>query len=89
MIIRLLVFFLSCDSPCVQIEKCIIIIIVIVVVGGGGGSGGFILVCRDFGRMFYHLCPTRAFFPLPEVEISSCTLIPLFMPESVDSGSAS
>ena len=52
------------------------------------GGGGFFLTCEDFGRMFNHSFPACAFC-LFEVEISSRTLIPLFMPGSVHSGSAS
>ena len=64
--------------------------------------GGFLLACEDFGRMFDHLFPACAFFlsfrfffssffssSLFEVEISSRTPVPLFMPESVHSRSAS
>ena len=51
--------------------------------GGGGGGGGSFLPCEDFGRMFDHSFP--AFY----VEISLHTLIPLFRPGSVHSGSAS
>ena len=50
-------------------------------------GGGFFLVCEGFGRMFDHLFPACAFFFF-KVEISSRTLIPLFMLESVHSGSA-
>ena len=53
----------------------------------GSIGGGFILTGEDFGRMFDHLLPTCIFFF--EVEISSRTLIPLFMPGSVHSGSVS
>ena len=45
-----------------------------------GGIGGFFLACEDFGRMFDH--SFSRFF-------RSRTLIPLFRPGSVDSGSAS
>ena len=51
-----------------------------------GGDGGFCLVCEDFGRMFDNLFPTCTFFW--GVEIGSLTLIPLFRPRSVHSGSA-
>ena len=66
---------------------------VVVVIGSltrvsGGGGGGFFLACEDFGRMFDHSFPACALFFF-EVEISSRTLIPLFMPGSVHSGSAS
>ena len=52
---------------------------------------GFFLACEDFGRMFDNSSPACAFFFLFsfKVEISSRTLIPLFRPESVHSGSAS
>ena len=53
---------------------------------------GFFLTCEDFGRMFDHSFPTCALnfcFLLIEVEISLYTLIPLYMPGSVHSGSAS
>ena len=53
--------------------------------GSGGGGGGFFLACEDLGRMFDH-SPPALFF---KVEISSRTLIPLFMPGSVHSGSVS
>ena len=52
-----------------------------------GGGVGFFLACEDFGRMFDF--PACTFFFFFEVEISSHTLIPLFMPGSVHSGSAS
>ena len=54
---------------------------------GGGGSGGFFLAYEDFGRMFGNSFPACTFFF--KVEICLCTLIPLFRPESVHSGSAS
>ena len=49
-------------------------------------GGGFFLACEDFGRMFDHTLPACAFSPI--VGISSHTLIPLFAPRSVYSGSA-
>ena len=52
------------------------------------GGGGFFFACEDLGRMLDHLFPTCAFLCVC-VEISSCTLIPLFMPGSIHSGSAS
>ena len=55
-------------------------------------GGGFFLSCEDCGRVFDHLFPACAFFLFFIfflVEISSRTLIPLSMPESVHSGSAS
>ena len=57
--------------------------------GGGGDSGSFFLACEDFGRIFDHSFPDCAIFFFFEVEISSSTLIQLFMPGSVHSGSAS
>ena len=54
--------------------------------------GEFFLACEDFGSVFDHLFPgcTFFFFFFCEVEIiSSRTLISLFMPKSVQSGSAS
>ena len=46
-------------------------------------GGGFILACEDFGRMFNHLFSSCAFllffFLFFKVEISSHTLIPLFV----------
>ena len=51
-------------------------------------GGGFFLTCDDFGRMFEHSFPACTFFYI-KVEISSHTLIPLFRPGSVHSGSAS
>ena len=48
----------------------------------GTKCGGFFLACEDFGRMFDSSFPTCAFF---KVEISLCTLIPLFRPGSVHS----
>ena len=46
---------------------------------------------QGFWRMFYHSFPACAFFSLSffKVEISSCTLIPLFRPGSVHSSSVS
>ena len=54
----------------------------------GNCGGGFFRDCEDLGRMFDHSFPacTFCFF---EAEISSRTLIPLFMPGSIHSGSAS
>ena len=53
-------------------------------------GGGFFLACEDFGRMFDHSFPVCTFFFFFfKVEISSRTLILLFMPGSVHSGSAS
>ena len=51
----------------------------------------FFLVCEDLGRMFDSSFPTCTFLVLFLflVEISSRTLIPLFRPGSVHSGSAS
>ena len=60
--------------------------------GGGGGGGGFCLG-EDQGRMFDQSLPAGAFVVVVvvvvKVEISSRTLIPLFTPGSVHSGSAS
>ena len=47
------------------------------------------LAYEDFGKMFDRLFPACVFFFFFEVKISSRTLIPLFMPGSVHSGSAS
>ena len=56
--------------------------------GGGGDGGGFILACEVFGKcLTVHSQPFTFFFF--NVEISSRTLIPLFTPGSVHSGSAS
>ena len=49
--------------------------------------GGFFLVCKNLGGMFSNSFPACTFFF--KVEISLRTLIPLFMPGSVHSGSAS
>ena len=51
----------------------------------------FFLACNNFRGMFDHSFPACSFFFsfFFEVEISSCTQIQLFMPESVHSGSAS
>ena len=43
------------------------------------GGGGFTLASKDFGRMFDHSPPAFFFFFFFNVEISSHTLIPLFM----------
>ena len=51
--------------------------------------GGFFLACEDFGRMFDHPFPVCAFSFLFEMEISSRTLVLVFMPGSVHSSSAS
>ena len=51
--------------------------------------GGFFCTCKDFRRMFDHSFLACAFFFNLEVEISSCTLIPLFVPGLVHSGSVS
>ena len=58
------------------------------------GHGGVVLAfssrARILGRMFDNSFPACAFFLLFfKVEISSCTLIPLFRPGSVHNGSAS
>ena len=52
------------------------------------GGCGFILACKDFGRMFDPSCPACSFFfsSFFKVEISWLSLIPLFMPGSVHSG---
>ena len=59
-------------------------------------SGGFFLAWQDCGKMFDHSFPACAFllslslfFFFFEMDISSRTLIPRFMPGSVHSGSAS
>ena len=54
--------------------------------GEFSGGGGFFLACEDFGRMFDNSFPACAFFF--KVEINSRTLIPLFRPGLVHSGSA-
>ena len=59
------------------------------IIGGGGGGGGFFLAFEDFGRMFDNLLPACAFKKIFLVEISSRTLITLFVPGSVHNGSAS
>ena len=56
--------------------------------GGGGSGGGFFLACEDLGRMFDHSFSACAFFFFL-VEGNSRTLITLFRPGSVHSGSAS
>ena len=45
------------------------------------GGGGFILACKDFGVNVQPFIPCLPFFFFFWVEISSCTLIPLFMLE--------
>ena len=57
--------------------------------GSGSGGGGFFLACVDFGRMLDPSFPACAAFFFFKVKISSRTLIPLFRPGSVHSGSAS
>ena len=56
-----------------------------------GGDGGFFLACEDFECLTIHspsaLSLIFSFFF--EMEISLCTLIPLFMLGSVQNGSAS
>ena len=54
----------------------------------GGGGGGFFLACEDYGRMFDKSFPACGWFVFL-VEISLRTLIPLFTPGLVHSGSAS
>ena len=55
-----------------------------------GSYGGFFFACEDFERMFDHSVPACAFFFFFfEVEISSRTLILLFMPRSSHSDSGS
>ena len=54
------------------------------------GGDGFFLAREDFGRMFHYSFPVGAFFFFfCKAEISSRTLIQIFMPGSVHSGSAS
>ena len=50
-------------------------------------GAGFFLTCKDLGRMFDRSVPTCIFFFKAEISLS--TLIPLFTPELVHSGSAS
>ena len=58
--------------------------------GGGGGGGGFFPRSRGFWENVRPFIPLLRFFHfIFKVEISSCTLIPLFRPGSVHSGSAS
>ena len=54
-----------------------------------GNGRGFLLSSEDFGRMLDHSFPACAFilFYFFEVEVSSRTLIPLFMPGLVNCGS--
>ena len=52
------------------------------------GGGGFFLL-RGFGGKVRRFIPRLRFLFCFEVEISSTTLIPLFTPGSVHSGSAS
>ena len=57
-----------------------------------GIAVAFFLASEDYGRMFDNSFSACAFFVLFfvfEVEISTRTLIPLFRPGSVPSGSAS
>ena len=49
---------------------------------------GFFFACEDFGSMFDDSFPACAFFFFFLVEITSRTLVPLFRPRSVHSGSA-
>ena len=56
--------------------------------GGGGGRGGFCLACEGFWRTFDHFFAACAFLNFL-LEISSYTLVPLFIPGSVHSGLAS
>ena len=53
----------------------------------GEDGGGLFLACKDFGRMFDNSFLACALFF--KVEINLRTLIPLFRPGSVHSGSAS
>ena len=52
---------------------------------------GFFLASKNSEKLFNHSFPTCGFFFFFffKVEISSCTLVPLFRPGSVHSGSAS
>ena len=52
-------------------------------------GGGVLLACEDFGRIFNHSFPACAFKFFFLVEMNSRTLIPLFTPGSIHSGSAS
>ena len=53
------------------------------------GGSGFFLTCEESRRMFHHSFLACNFFFFFEVEISSCKLIPLFIPGPVHSGSVS
>ena len=61
------------------------------VYSGSDSGGGFFLACGDFGWRLDDSFPPAlfVFFFFFKVEISSCTLIPLFRPGPFHSGSAS
>ena len=65
------------------------VVVVVVVVAAAAVVVALFLACEDSGRIFDHSYPAFAFFFFFRVESSSRTLIPLFMPGSVHSGSAS
>ena len=60
---------------------------------GRGGAhikdDGFLPACEDFGDMFDHSPPAFFLYLYLEVEITSRTLISLFVPGSIHSGSSS
>ena len=59
-------------------------------IGIGGGGGGFFLPCEYFGRMFDHSFPAcDFFFFFLKWRLACASLIILFRPRSVHSGSAS
>ena len=74
----------SCDT----VHSCDELAPFLIVFSDNNNNGGFFLLCEEFGRKFNNSFPACAFFYFL-VEISSCTLIPLFRPGSFDSGPAS
>ena len=75
----------ACHTQYVTHRLHVVVVLVVV---------GFFLACKDFGRMFDNSFPACTvfvwgLFVFLIVEISLHTLIPLFRPVSVSSGSAS
>ena len=57
----------TCAMLCLNVDICMCL--------------GFILACKDFGRMFNYSFPACASLIFLKVELSSCSLIPFFMPD--------
>ena len=73
----------GCACASAYLCKCMYICVCVcgcVCVATFCGSGGFLLTLRGFGDNVQPFIPRLHFFFFLKVEISSCTLIPVFMP---------